>query len=49
MDGKQTWLPLVQAKVRKGSYTKHNHTLMWYSRKKDEPVSLEFRIKSPED
>ena len=47
MDGKETWLPLVQAKVKSGSYSSHDHTLKAYDVKNNEPVSLEFRVECP--
>jgi hypothetical protein len=34
------WLPLVQAKVKKNSYTRHDHTLKNYDVKNGEPDSL---------
>lgn len=29
----ETWLPVVQVKVENGSFTKHNHTLVFYDQK----------------
>lgn len=34
------WLPLVQVKAEKGSYTRHDHTLKSYDVKNDEPTTL---------
>ena len=47
MDGKETWLPLVQVKVKSGSYSSHDHTLKAYNVKNNESVSLEFKVKCP--
>ena len=38
------WLPLVQAKVKKGSYTRHDNTLSFYDSKVNGPTDLEFRV-----
>ena len=35
-----SWLPIVQAKVKKGSYTRHDHSLKYYDPKVNEPTNL---------
>jgi hypothetical protein len=39
-NGKEVWLPLLQVKVKKGSYTRHDHTLGAYNVKSSEPTNL---------
>lgn len=36
---------MVQVKVKKDSYTSHNHSFLVYNLKNNEPQSLEFRVK----
>lgn len=49
INGDETWLPIVQVKVKKGCYTRHDHTLgSSYIPQTNEPTVLEFRVKGHE-
>ena len=40
----ETWLPVVQVKAEVNSFTKHNHTLVFYKHKDNEPNDVEYRV-----
>ena len=40
----ETWLPVVQVKVEINSFTKHDHTLVFYKQKDSEPTHVEYRV-----
>ena len=42
----QRWCPIVQVKLRKNTFTRHDHTFgnQKYKILNDEPTSLEFRV-----
>ena len=43
---KESWVPIVQVKVKNGTFTQHDHTFGKgkYKSLENEPISLEFRV-----
>lgn len=44
VNDQSAWLPIIQVKIKKGEYTRHDHTLKNYDIKNEEPNCLEFRV-----